>query len=84
MAVARVKARVRAGGHAIPEDTIRRRYRRGIVNFLELYRSLVDSWRVYDNSGNQGPRLIASGDIRSQMVVDEKTWQDFQACAKDD
>ena len=34
MAVERVKARVEAGGHNIPEDTIRRRYRVGINYFF--------------------------------------------------
>ena len=37
MAVERVRARVRAGGHAVPEATVRRRFRRGIANFLHLY-----------------------------------------------
>ena len=37
LAVQRVKARVRAGGHDIPERTIRRRYERGIINLFDLY-----------------------------------------------
>ena len=41
-AVNRVADRVRRGGHSIPEDVIRRRYERGLRNFLGVYRLLAD------------------------------------------
>ncbi len=50
LAVARVADRVRLGGHAVPEQTIRRRYRSGLRNFFALYRPLTTTWRMYDNS----------------------------------
>lgn len=43
-AVARVRARVAAGGHNIPEDDVRRRFDRGVQLFRELYRDLFDVW----------------------------------------
>ena len=49
--VARVARRVREGGHHIPEAVIRRRFERSWRNFRDLYRRVVDEWRVYDNSG---------------------------------
>ena len=49
--VARVARRVREGGHHIPEPVIRRRFERSWRNFRDLYRKVVDDWRVYDNSG---------------------------------
>jgi predicted ABC-type ATPase/DNA-binding transcriptional ArsR family regulator len=52
MAIARVASRVRQGGHAIPEDTIRRRFGAGKRNFEQLYKPLVDAWALYDNSGD--------------------------------
>ncbi len=58
MNLARVAGRVRQGGHDVPEDDVRRRYRRGIANFLYVYRPLTDWWVVYDNSG-LSPREIA-------------------------
>ncbi len=58
LAVARVRARIANGGHAIPEETIRRRYSRSLSNFTRLYSPMVDQWRVYDNSGDS-PRLVA-------------------------
>jgi predicted ABC-type ATPase len=51
LAIERVAARVRQGGHDIPEAVIRRRYEAGWRNCRELYRNRVDSWQVYDNSG---------------------------------
>ena len=49
-AVARVASRVVQGGHDIPENTIRRRFRYGLDNFSNLYQPLVNSWILYDNS----------------------------------
>ncbi|MFW6012416.1 MAG: AAA family ATPase [bacterium] len=74
LCVARVQERVRSGGHAVPEDVIRRRYRSGIENFLQLYRPLSTSWRVYDNSAAPA-RLIAAGRESGDLdVQDEATW----------
>lgn len=50
LALARVTGRVRHGGHAIPEATVRRRFITGRKNFETLYKPLVDSWILYDNS----------------------------------
>ena len=50
LAVERVKMRVAAGGHNIPENTIRRRYRAGIHNLFELYLPICDYWMITDNS----------------------------------
>ena len=50
-AIARVAQRVRQGGHAIPETTIRRRFAAGLENFQRLYAPLVDAWALYDNAG---------------------------------
>jgi predicted ABC-type ATPase len=76
LAIARVRERVRSGGHDVPEDTIRRRYRRGIENFFTIYRPLADHWRFYDNSGMSVPRLIARGEAgRTVEVIDERTWR---------
>jgi len=48
LAVQRVAARVRSGGHAIPEEVIRRRYERGLVNFFNAYAPAADSWLLVD------------------------------------
>ncbi len=60
LAIARVRQRVKAGGHNVPEETIRRRFKAGIHNLEELYKPIVDEWVVYDNSSGM-PILIAEG-----------------------
>jgi predicted ABC-type ATPase len=78
LAVARVADRVRLGGHAVLEETVRRRYRSGLQNFFRLYRPLTTTWRVYDNSGVD-PRLIATGAGTVTLTVnDSGTWRRIQ------
>ena len=48
-AVERVGRRVAAGGHDIPEDTIRRRFAMGL-EYLEIhYKPAVDRWYIVDS-----------------------------------
>lgn len=58
LAIARVAERVRQGGHNIPEPVIRRRFQAGRTNFDNYYRHAVDTWALYDNSGNE-PVMLA-------------------------
>lgn len=81
-AIRRVAERVRSGGHHIPDDTIRRRYSRSVRNFLDLYRPVVTTWTVYDNSGN-GPRVLATHNGYYEMVIDPARWEQFQRSATD-
>jgi len=57
MALARVRQRVAAGGHNVPEDVIRRRFDAGLRHFEMDYKRLVDEWVLYDNSGEVPVRL---------------------------
>ena len=59
-AVARVAMRVSQGGHNIPESTIRRRFEAGLRNFHLVYKTLVEKWEYFDNSG-MAPVLIEEG-----------------------
>ena len=56
-AVQRVAARVVAGGHAVPEVDVRRRFERGL-QLLPDYKQHVDRWYHWI-SDNQGLRLDA-------------------------
>lgn len=57
LAMSRVAARVRQGGHDVPRRDVIRRFSRSWRNFDRIYRLLADSWAVYDNSGDD-PRLL--------------------------
>ncbi|MCK5070985.1 MAG: zeta toxin family protein [Desulfocapsa sp.] len=61
IALDRVRNRVVQGGHNIEQEVIRRRFRKGLINFKELYRDLVNAWVEYDNSG-ETPKVIAVGE----------------------
>ncbi len=76
MAIARVAERVRAGGHHIPETTIRRRYDSGLRNFFGLYRPIANYWRFYNNAATSGPRLVAMGKgVIDLEVRDIELWK---------
>ena len=78
LAVERVRERVAAGGHDVPEDVIRRRYRGGIRNFFALYQPLTTTWGVYNNSSSQEPLLIAAGKGKSgQTIFQTDLWKEF-------
>jgi predicted ABC-type ATPase len=57
LALRRVAARVRQGGHDVPRADVLRRYARGWKNFEMIYRPLADSWAIYENSG-EAPQLL--------------------------
>lgn len=60
LAIQRVARRVRQGDHAVPDEVVRRRFDRGRDHFETLYKPLVETCMLYDNSGDS-PILIASG-----------------------
>jgi len=84
-ALGRVARRVRDGGHDVPEETVRRRYTRGLRNFFELYQPLATTWRMHDASdvetGSAGMThpLIAEGrGANVTLVNDQPTWNHIQ------
>jgi len=65
--IARVRQRVRRGGHHVPEDDIRRRFSRSLANFWQIYREIADYWYVVYNSETDY-EWIASGDPESTVA----------------
>src|SRR5215210_2092247 len=61
LCIERVRERVRAGGHFVEDEIVRRRYERSLKNFFGLYQPLADNWQVYDNSVGEGGVLVAEG-----------------------
>ena len=60
LAIARVRQRVREGGHHVPDQVILRRFVFGLANFHGIYRQLVDEWALYDNS-SEALQLLEEG-----------------------
>jgi predicted ABC-type ATPase len=57
VAIARVAYRVSQGGHHIPDEVVRRRFKSGLENFHNLYSKAVNAWAVYD-SYEHPPKLL--------------------------
>jgi predicted ABC-type ATPase len=73
-AIARVARRVREGGHDVPAEVIRRRFRAGLLNLRELYLPLAHEARIYDNESEERT-LIAEKHLDSAIIIhDESRW----------
>jgi predicted ABC-type ATPase len=71
LAIGRIKARVRRGGHNIPTPTVRRRFYRALRNLFETYYDLADYVMIFDNSGLE-PRIIAEKREGPMIISDAK------------
>jgi predicted ABC-type ATPase len=80
LAISRVEERVKMGGHFVPEETIRRRYRGGLKNFFTMYKPIADSWQLFDNSNSNQLTLIASGSKQDNKlkISNLEIWRDLQ------
>ena len=67
MAVARVRARVRQGGHNVPEPVIRRRYGSGLRNFFRLYYPIAHIVWLLDGSEFPPKKIAREKEGRLQV-----------------
>jgi predicted ABC-type ATPase len=58
----RVRRRVMAGGHGIPEDIIRRRFTKSHRYLEALYKPVVDEWEIWDSLEGEFRRASGSDD----------------------
>ena len=78
LAIERVKIRVSEGGHNIPEETIRRRYFRGIYNLSNKFIGLCDYWIVINNSSRPFT-FVAEGEGMTEIKVhNDIIWQQIK------
>lgn len=52
----------------MPEDIVRRRFKKGLPNLFQLYRPLLDSWVIFDNSSDT-PNMIAFEKLGQLQIV---------------
>jgi predicted ABC-type ATPase len=78
VSIQRVRDRVKFGGHSVPEDTIRRRYQRGLENFFKLYQPLANSWIMLDNSILGNTRSIAEMKDTIETIHDQELWNSIR------
>ena len=73
LAIQRVQARVKAGGHHIADDVVRRRYVMGLKYLFNTYIGLCDNWILADNS--ESPfTVIAEGDSSDRTIKDKEKY----------
>ena len=73
MALARVRERVLAGGHSVPEEVVRRRFSRGLANLFKLYAPLLDTWLVFENA-EELPNLVAFCLERDRIILNAEVF----------
>jgi predicted ABC-type ATPase len=77
LAISRVETRVKEGGHHIPEDVIRRRYKSGLKNFFNLFLDMVDNWLFVNNSGD-AYEIIDEGALNEETISNVKKWEELK------
>lgn len=73
----RVRERVQAGGHDVPEVDVRRRFLRSKINFWRTYRALANLWFLFYNSGLMFEQ-VAFGDGTGYAVTADKLFAAFR------
>ena len=74
---ARINARVKAGGHFVPPEDVKRRYARSKKNFVEHYMKAADRWKLVYNGVSQSV-LVASGDGSDVAVINVDLYSNFK------
>ncbi len=80
-ALDRVARRVQEGGHAVPPEIVRRRFRSGLANMKQFYLPLADEASIYDNS-DRGRVLVAEKKSGADLTLhDEGRWAEIAKAA---
>lgn len=74
LAIQRVRDRVKAGGHNIPEEVVRRRYLMGLKYLFETYIPICDRWVLADNSKIPFS-VIAEGSSQLTFIKDNEKYR---------
>jgi predicted ABC-type ATPase len=77
LAISRVETRVKEGGHHIPEEVVRRRYKSGLKNFFNLFFDKVDNWLFINNSGDNY-EIIAEGALNEETINNAQQWEELK------
>lgn len=77
LAIERVKKRVTEGGHDVLDDTVRRRFNAGLINFFNDYMTIADEWILADNS-DPPYKTIASGSKKGITVHDLQKYREIK------
>lgn len=74
LAIQRVRDRVAAGGHNIPDNVVRRRYVMGLQYFFDTYIPICDKWILADNSKSPFT-VVAEGSRQITYIKDNEKFK---------
>jgi len=77
MSLARVRQRVRKGGHDVPEVDLRRRFLPSLRNFFSLYLPVADEALLFNAAGSP-PKLIARWQGRAALLIEPAIYDRIQ------
>ena len=77
LAIARIKNRVAEGGHNVPAQDVKRRFKRSICNFSKLYQPLLNSWILFNNAGSV-PMVIAKTKNGHITIIEQKLFEQIK------
>jgi len=74
LSIKRIQQRVKEGGHNVPEEDIRRRFKRSLNNLFFLYDKRIDVLLFYDNS-NRISNLIFSKEYGITTIFNDVLYE---------
>lgn len=70
-AIRRIDIRVKKGGHPVPEEDIIRRFWRSKRNFWNIYRKMVNGWKLFLNNKDDFLQVAAGAGNEVEIVNEE-------------
>ena len=75
LGIERVAKRVSYGGNHIPEDVIKRRYYKGLINLTNIFIHICDYWIVVDNSQKPFQAIAKKAVNQQPLIFNNDMWQ---------
>ncbi len=73
LALGRIKGRVAEGGHDVPAQDVKRRFKRSFNNFSNIYKIIADYWSIIDNSVIP-PDVIVRNQGKNLEILDQELY----------
>jgi predicted ABC-type ATPase len=73
LSLERIKNRVKNGGHDIPKDIVKRRFKRTFSNFINIYAPLSDEWHIINNT--KKPQEIAYKKGNKLIIINQALFE---------
>lgn len=83
LAINRVELRVKEGGHNIPVETIKRRYKNGIKNLFDIFINACDNWMIINNSEDESFFIAENYDDERMIIYKEDDWNTLKRIANE-